>query len=279
MSFSAYYVRKYWMRLAITSVIVVTSLGCLATSAQIQPANDQPAQARESGEGKFKRPLRRTPRTTTDGVLPLNEAVSLRMNGFILSVPAAYLSPWPGKQVRGRINEITSLSFEFWMPDRRYLEISPLSNASFRPQEPGRAEPAQNAYIVRVWNLRPTVLTEPGYVSPERAFQNQKAARQPPGSQFSFHLEDFGLLRFWANDEPIPDISFGYRNKDGDDPQILLNCKKSNRYRVFPSCSGRVHFVADGVGFFVVFPNTEIARWREIVDAAVDLFKSWKGGS
>lgn len=216
------------------------------------------------------------PRTTTDGVLPLGELVTIKLNDILLRVPAAYLSPWPQQKVRNRINSTGSLRFEFWMPDKRYLEISPLSNTAFRPREPGRGEPAKDAYIVRVWDLQPIKPDEPGYISPERAFRNEIASRQPPGSKYSFHEEDFGLVRFWPSDQPDSKFAVEYRHKEGSDPQVLMDCSVPDQWRVNPACSARVHLVADGLALFVVFPREEVAHWRDVVLAARDLYKSWK---
>lgn len=216
------------------------------------------------------------PRTTTDGVLPLDEPVTIKLNDILLRVPAAYLSPWPQQKVRNRINNTKSLRFEFWMPDKRHLEISPLSNAAFRPLEPGRGEPAKDAYIVRVWDLRPIKLDEPGYISPEQAFRNELESRQLAGAQFSFHEEEFGLTRFWPSNRPDSNFAVEYRHKEGGDPQILLDCAVPDRWRVYPACSGRVHFAADDLAFFVVFPSEEVSHWHDVVLTARDLYRSWK---
>jgi hypothetical protein len=215
-------------------------------------------------------------RTTTDGVLRLDEPVTVKLRSAMLQVPAAYLSPWPHAEVRHRVNNVRSLRFEFWMPDRRYLEVNPISNASFRPKEPGRAEPSLDAFVVRVWDVLPSVKNEPGYVSPDQAFQNQARNRYPPNSPFSFREEAFGLIRFWPSDEASSDYSISYRNKDGADPQILLDCVVPGRFRVFLPCSGRVYFVSEDLAFFVVFPREQAHRWREVVTAARDLYNSWK---
>ena len=82
-------------------------------------------------------------------------------------------------------------------------------------------------------------------------------------------------MRFWPIDEPNSNFAVEYRQNEGSDPQILLNCVVPNRWRVFPECSGRVHFVADELAFFVVFPREEVAHWRSIVLAARELYKSW----
>ena len=193
------------------------------------------------------------PRTTTDGVLKLDEPVTIKLNDTLLRVPAAYLSPWPKQEVRNRINNFKSLSFEFWMPDKRYLEISPLSNVDFRPVEPGRGKPTQDAYIVKVWNFEPTKLTDPGYISPEQAFRNRTSSRQPPGAKYSFQDEEFGLVRFWPTDEPNSKFAVEYRHKEGTDPQILLDCAVPDRWRVYAACSGRVYLVAEELALLVVF--------------------------
>lgn len=222
------------------------------------------------------RPLPSQRRTTTDGVLRLDEPVTVKLGSTILHVPAPYLSPWPHAEVRHRVNDVRSLRFEFWMPDGRYLEVNPISNASFRPKEPGRAEPSQDAFVVRVWDVLPSVRNESGYISPDQAFQNQVRNRYPPNSPFSFREEAFGLVRFWPAGEANSDYSISYRNKDGADPQLLLDCVVPGRFRVFLPCSGRVYLVSEDLAFSVVFPREQVQRWREIVTTARDLYNSWR---
>lgn len=244
------------------------------------------ADRRAAEKGSLAGELRETPlpsatqrRSATDGVLPLGEPITVKLGSTRLQVPAAYLSPWPRAEARNRVNNIRSLRFEFWMPDRRYLEVNPISNASFRPKEPGRAEPARDEFIVRVWDVLPSVRSEPGYVSPEQTFRNETRNRFPPNSSFFSREEEFGLVRFWPADELNTDYSISYRNKEGADPQVLLDCLVPGRSRIFLSCSGRVYFVSENLAFFVVFPKEEIQRWREIITAARDLYYSWKSPS
>ena len=162
------------------------------------------------------------------------------------------------------------------MPDKRHLEISPLSNAAFRPLEPGRGEPAKDAYIVRVWDLQPIKLDERGYISPEQGYQNRTSTPYPRNSKYSFQDEPFGLIRFWLQDQPDSKFAIEYRHKVGTDPQMLLDCVVPDRWRVYPGCSGRVHFVADDLAFFVVFPREEVSHWHDVVLAVRDLCRSWK---
>jgi hypothetical protein len=182
---------------------------------------------------------------------------------------------WPQQQVRNRLNKRKDFGFSFWMPDRRYTEFNLSSNLGFRPPEPGRGAPAPNAYVVHVSGLRPTKLDEPGYVSPEQAYNNQMLHRYPSDSEYNFQEEIFGLVRFWPQDEPYPKRRDQYRQKDNSDTQILLDCLVPDRW-IIPSCRGRVHLVSDNLAFDVTFPSEEVARWHDILLAARDLYTSWK---
>ena len=173
--------------MAITSVSILPAYSTDELRTGVESGLDRPLETIK----KKRRFVPLNPRTTTDGILRLDEPISVRVNDVLLRVPAGFISPWPHAGARNRINESSALRFEFWMPDKRYLEISPLSNADFRPLEPGRGEPGSDAYIVRVWDLRPIKLSEPGYVSPEQAFRNEIGSRQPPGSQYRFQEEEF----------------------------------------------------------------------------------------
>jgi hypothetical protein len=224
------------------------------------------------------RPLILRKRTTTDGVLPFDEPVSIKVKGVQLHVPAAYIYPWPRYQVRNTANEWEYLDIEFWMPDRRYLEISPLSNAESRPTEPGREKPGPDAYVVRVRNLQPARLDEPGYIFPEQKFRNLTSIGSATINSFSFEDEPFGLVRFWQWDwpYPTPPAFITYRHKNGTDPQAIINCIPPSRPTPQPSCSGNIHFVADELAFLFHFPREELPRWHDIALAVRELYRSWK---
>jgi hypothetical protein len=266
----------------------------LLLSGVTQPWIVSPASAKDPvpavAEGRdrpFQSPIRNghplilRKRTTTDGVLPFDEPVSVKVKNVLFRVPAAYISPWPHQEVRNRVNEWKGLGIEFWMPDRRYLEISPLSNAQFRPREPGRSEPDSNAYIVRAWSLQPTKLDEPGYISPERKFRNLTSIGSTTIASFSFEDEPFGLVRFWRRDwpHPLPPPFTDYRHREGSDPQALIQCTPPSRTPPNPSCSGNIHFASDDLAFFVFFPREELPHWHDIVLAVRDLYTSWKSSS
>lgn len=217
-------------------------------------------------------------RTTTDGVLSFDEPVSIKVKGVLLHVPAAYIWPWPRQEVRNRVNEWKALAIEFWMPDRRYLEISPLSNAEYRPTEPGREKPGSDAYIVRVRGLQPTRLDEPGYISPEQGFRNLTSIGSATIASFSFEDEPFGLVRYWQKDwpHPLPPPFINYRHKEGTDPQALIKCTPPSRPTPQPSCDGTIHFIADELAFFFYFPREELPHWHDIALAVRELYTSWK---
>jgi hypothetical protein len=112
-------------------------------------------------------------------------------------------------------------------------------------------------------------------ISPDRAYHNLTSYRSPP-SAYSFQDEPFGLTRFWPQNPPERIFEVNYRETDGSDPQILLACVIPDRWTVYPACSGRVHFVADDLAFFVVFPREELSHWHDIVLAVRELYKSWR---
>jgi hypothetical protein len=140
-------------------------------------------------------------RSTYDGI-PLDEPILIRMRETLLRVPAGYLLPWPARTMRGRTNDKTRISIEFWMPDKRYPEISPLSRISSRPREPGRQEPPADAYVVRVNGLKLLEPDELKDLSPETQFRNLTSSPTP--ASYTFEEEQFGLVRFWRHDWPHP---------------------------------------------------------------------------
>jgi hypothetical protein len=216
---------------------------------------------------------------TNDGVA-LNERILIRARGVSLRVPAGYLSPWPTKNMRNRMNEQKGIAFNFWMPDRRYVEIYPFSIVGFRPRERGRAQPGPDAYVVKVISLASIKADDPDYLSPEKAFKNTTSI--PGISSYSFQQEDFGLMRFWRHDgpPPQPQALVRYRHMEGTDPQVLLRCRAPPREKPgvlpYPSCDGSVHFLADDLGFYLQFDRMNLPQWHAIVNAVRDLYMSWK---
>jgi hypothetical protein len=269
------------------------SIVVLLLSIIVPPSTVSPAQAREdpppAADGSDHarpyqstiqngRPLTLRKRTTTDGVLPFDEPVNMKVKGVQLHVPAAYIFPWPHYQVRNKANNWGALDIEFWMPDRRYLEISPLSNVESRPTEPGREKPGPDAYLVRVRDLQPTRLDESGYISPEQKFRNLTSIGSATIESFSFEDEPFGLVRFWQRDwpYPTPPAFITYRHKSGTDPQAIIDCTPPSRPTPQPSCKGNIHFVADELAFLFAFPREELPHWHDIALAVRELYTSWK---
>jgi hypothetical protein len=213
-------------------------------------------------------------RTTTYQGIPFDELITFRVRNVLLRVPAGYV--WPIPKMRNIVNEQESFGFSFWMPDKRYLKVSPVSVIGGRPKEDGFSEPPSDAYVVTVGHLKPTVLSEPGYISPEKAFKNLTSISGR--SSYSFKEEEFGLVRFWRHDwpHPRPEPFTNYRHLEGTDPLVQLQCTPPDQTPRFPGCSGTIHFVAEGFGFFISFSRDHVSEWRQIVFAVRDLFNSWK---
>jgi hypothetical protein len=201
----------------------------------------------------------------------------LQVGDNLLRIPAGYLVPWPAEIMRNRVNTKPAIYIRFWMPEKRYLEINPLSSASFRPKEPGRAKPSSNDYVVWVNELRPLSVDQLGYLSPEKQFQNLTSVAGV--SSFSFQEENFGLVRFWRHDWPYshPEPFTNYRHREGSDPLILLRCTPSYQDALNPLCDGYVYFRGDQLSFYIIFSRTDLPRWRESSLAVRDLFKVWSG--
>jgi hypothetical protein len=216
-------------------------------------------------------------RTTYDGI-PLDEPIPVRLRDVLLQIPAGYLVPWPTPAMRNRVNEKTSVDVHFWMPNKRYPEIDPLSMTDFRPREPGREPTPPEAYIVKARGLQPLRPDELGHRSPEQHFRNFTSI--PGISSFSFEQEEFGLVRFWRNDWPHvqPEPFLFYKQPDGSDPQLMLRCTPPDRNPPNPICDGYVYFTADQLSFNIVFSRADLPRWRDSVLAVRDLYKSWSKG-
>lgn len=168
-------------------------------------------------------------RTTTYDGIPLDEPFLIRMRGVLLRIPAGYLGPWPSPAGRGRVGEMKSIKFNFWMPDSRYVEIGDLSIAGFRPKEPGRGDPPSEASVVRVNDLQLLRPDELGTRSPDTRFRNLTSLAGI--SSYSFEQE-FGLVRFWRHDWPYPQPEpfLNYRHEQGirpDNPAALHSAPSS----------------------------------------------------
>lgn len=214
-------------------------------------------------------------RSTSEG-FPLDEPIRFRIRGTLIQVPAGYLAPWPTRKMRNIINDQDGISFNFWMPDRRYVEISDTSLTDFQPNEPGRYQSSSATFIFKVSSLRPMRPEELDIRSPEKRFKN--LTMTPGPTSYSFKQEEFGLVRFWRNDwpHPQPEPFLDYKHIEGTDPQILLRCTPPHRTPANPLCDGYVYSVADGLSLHVDFARKDLPQWRESVLAAIGLFKSWK---
>jgi len=215
-------------------------------------------------------------RTTTHDGIPLDEPILMRLHGVMLRIPAGYLAPWPGLRMRSGVNEASRTAFNFWMPSRRYVEISSLSIVGSRPRERGRPSPAPDAYVVMVHDFSSRAPNKLDYRSPEKQIRN--LMKVPGRESYSFEQQDFDLVRFWRQDWPYaqPEPFVHFRHVEGSDPQILLRCTAPHRPSPNPVCDGDVYFASDELSFHVVFPRDQVSNWRNSILAVRDLFNSWK---
>lgn len=208
----------------------------------------------------------------------LDRAFWIRLPGALLKMPRGYLAGWPKPNTEGEPANRESISFAFWMPSLRFVEIPYDSIVGARPKEKNRAPSPDTSYVVRVTDLRQVRANETGYVSPEQSFLNLTDPRRST-TNFEFTKEVFGLTRFseryWPHKAPRPFVN--YVQVDDRNPQVILRCIPPELGPVpFPLCDGRVHFAADDVAFHVQFPREFLSQWRDVVSAAHQLFEGWK---
>lgn len=208
--------------------------------------------------------------STRDGI-PLDEPIRARVGGVLFQMPAGFLAPWPSLKMRKVINTWQGIGFNFWMPERRYVEIDEFSLFGFRPTEPGRDyDPASNPFVVKVRGIRSIKPAELGTLSPETRFRNLTS-----WASASYSFEDkFGLVRFWRNNGP--EAFFNYKHVDGSDPQVIARCTVVKQVPPGPFCQLIVYSVADELHLYVDLAHRDLPRWRESILAAIDLYKSWK---
>jgi hypothetical protein len=216
-------------------------------------------------------------RTMTFDAIPLDEPILFRVRDVQLRIPAGYLAPWPRPAMRGEVNERKKIDFNFWMPQRRYVEIDEASLAGFRPREKGRTPPGPGEYVVKVQDLQ---LLKPDeidvYRSPDKRFETYTS--RVGHASFSFKEEDHGLVRFWRHDWPYPQPEpfLRYRSKDGADIKIILRCTAPHLSTPGKTCDGPVYLEKEELSFRIFFAGEDLSKWRENVLAVRHLFRSWE---
>jgi hypothetical protein len=209
-------------------------------------------------------------RTPTFRGVPLSEPITIEAQGRLFRLPLGYLETWPYREGVGQVIRRSNLAFAFWMPSRRYPEVEAASNPGFRPREASRQAPAAGDSVVKVRLVQFEASKHPRYISPRRKFENYTSILGK--DKFEFR-ERFGLLEFWM--PAGPNAFINYREIDGTQPAVLLDCTKPGDAIPIPLCSGDVHFAQDDLAFFILFSREDIRRWREIVMTARELILSW----
>ncbi|TWT13030.1 hypothetical protein [Reyranella sp. CPCC 100927] len=213
-------------------------------------------------------------RTKTWQGIPLDEPFSISVSGIQLRIPAGYI--WPDPAARHRITERPALTFQFWMPDRRWPEVAPYSYSGFQPPEAGRPTPPRGSYIVNVIFLRAVKLDDPQYVSPAKQFQNVVSLAGI--TSYSFEREAFGLIRFWQHNRPAdqPEHVLDYRTIDGTDPLGLFWCTHPRLSTGHPNCQGEVYLMPEELAVRLQFPRNALSDWHAIVRSVRELVASWR---
>lgn len=212
-------------------------------------------------------------RTHTPTGVPLDQPIAIEVEGQRYSIPAGYLEIWPKPEHLRRVSQFRFLAFAFWMPDRRFPEVEPIYTPSFRPREPGRSNPGADEYLVKVALVRFDVSKRPRLLTPRQQFENHTRSGLD-----GFELrERFGLLEFRRKGEEDGETTFiNYRELEGEQPTLKLQCTSLQSPAPNPSCAGEVYFRDLDMQFGIHFSRNDIERWRENVTAARDLIVRWR---
>ncbi|WP_339774678.1 hypothetical protein [uncultured Thalassospira sp.] len=159
------------------------------------------------------------------------------------------------------------------MPSRRYVErVSP----SFRPCENGRPRPAKNEFVVHANLQSPPVHPNWGITYPRQMMKNlyRLTDWQIDSEREKYFESHYGLLSYKLTKNRNFDQFF----KISGNIQIQLMCWRTDEDRSVanPSCHGHLFNLNDGLHFFVFFPSYQLSEWKEISEAILDVYHSWK---
>ena len=200
-------------------------------------------------------------------VPPLDEHMPVTVGDVRLEIPFGYIEGYPSPHRLRGPNVWDTLSFEFWMPCRRYMSrgdrFDPL--AGFRPRE----QRPSDAHLVRITTLRWAY----DHPTPAQQFLNRQDYLTGPDFR---SREAFGLVRYWNPDDPEGRHEIYYRHPEGSEIQVFLHCSPPALKLPNPVCAGDVLIEDELLSFFIYFAYDALPKWRETVEAVGDLAESWR---
>jgi len=133
---------------AVSVVLVAVGAGDLSGEVSQNRGSRPPETSGQAGTARSQ-PTQERNKTTSKGI-PLDQPLRTQLGDLALKVPAGYLWPWPfEKRDPEIVGHVKELFFDFWMPDKRYLEVNTFSYIGFQPRERGREAPGPDSYPSR----------------------------------------------------------------------------------------------------------------------------------
>lgn len=191
-------------------------------------------------------------------------------------IPFGFIFPGhvPSFNFASQPHKVEMLSFEFWYPDLRYIEVGP--GGGLRPQEPGRPRPTNDQFIVQVSIMvaspdaqarlpadKNTLL----YLRPSQMLANYSKAvsryfkRQPtpyPGLDRLAYQDDKGhSTPAWA-----------YVQKLGSDDDIFIDCQVH-------SCEADIFIHKTQFQYRFRFPIEKLSETEGMIQALTSLHERW----
>lgn len=169
-------------------------------------------------------------------------------------------------------------SFDFWMPDLRYVERNRFWVPSLRPCEAGRPKPGPENYVVNL-DIRWPFLPGSADTRTARLFV-ERTAKTKRGEKLYFQ-------RFNKEENTLDGPISGHKNytifSADDQLYVHLDCNENHGGVKLAngSCHGNVWEPLSDLILTVQFPSDRGQRgekelWREPVEAAISLVKSWR---
>ena len=170
--------------------------------------------------------------------------------------------------------------FAFWMPSLRYVERNRWNVPHYRPCEAGRPRPSDDEYVV-TFNIEWPFLPDSESSPPARRFRiaAERLAKGEPLTGQHSPIQEHNL------DEEITGTKDYFIYSDDGNLVAQLYCveRRGGKPAPNPGCAGHVWERSSDLILYIRFPADRGQRgslelWREPVQAAITLAKSWMTG-
>lgn len=191
-------------------------------------------------------------------------------------IPFGFLFPGhvPAPTFISQPHQLRMLSFEFWYPDLRYVEVG--AGGGLRPQEPGRPRPTNDQFIVQV----SIMVASPDAQARLPADKNTLLYLRPSQmlANYSKHVSRYfkrqptpypGLDRLaYQDDKGHSTPAWAYVQKPGSDDDIFIDCQVH-------SCEADIFIHKTQFQYRFRFPIEKLSETAGMIQALTSLHERW----